>query len=188
MLGWLLALTLVVGDLWPGAPTCADSCAFRHSICDSLLTVRASLAPRRPTATLPRPSTTAGVPVSRRTGCWSCPVRWWWQGDCVLPTSNGAPSRNLPGSTAACMCCSYIVSSALQACVQRGDVAVAQRVLRETGCEALAESASWLILRRARRFELPLHCGAPEGWRHVAQPFTPALALLSRHLRQRPAL
>ena len=46
---------------------------------------------------------------------------------------------------------------ALQLCLKRRDVAAAQRVLRETGCEALTENASWLILRRARRFELPVH-------------------------------
>jgi len=46
---------------------------------------------------------------------------------------------------------------ALQSFVARGDVASAQGVLLEMGREALTENASWLVLRRARRFELPVH-------------------------------
>jgi len=46
---------------------------------------------------------------------------------------------------------------ALQLCLDRGEVASAQRVLMAMGCEALTENASWLILRRARPFELPMH-------------------------------
>jgi hypothetical protein len=46
---------------------------------------------------------------------------------------------------------------ALQTCLDGGDVASAQRVLVEMGREALTENASWLILRRVRRFELPVH-------------------------------
>ena len=45
---------------------------------------------------------------------------------------------------------------ALQLYLKRGDVAAAQGVLRETSREALTENASWLMLRRARRFELPV--------------------------------
>jgi hypothetical protein len=36
-------------------------------------------------------------------------------------------------------------------------VAAAQHVLIATGCEALTEHANWLMLRRARKFELPVH-------------------------------
>jgi hypothetical protein len=46
---------------------------------------------------------------------------------------------------------------ALQACLHRGDVASAQHVLRDMGCEAPTPHAKWLILRRGRKFELPVH-------------------------------
>jgi hypothetical protein len=46
---------------------------------------------------------------------------------------------------------------ALQTALEGGDVAAAQHVLIATGCEALTEHANWLMLRRARKFELPVH-------------------------------
>ena len=46
---------------------------------------------------------------------------------------------------------------ALQLCLKRRGVAATQGVFRETSREAPTDNASWLILRRARWFELQVH-------------------------------
>lgn len=46
---------------------------------------------------------------------------------------------------------------ALQVCLDCNDIAAAQQVLIAMGREALTENASWLILRRARPVDLPVH-------------------------------
>ena len=46
---------------------------------------------------------------------------------------------------------------ALHTCIERRDVPAAQDVLRDMGREALSEHASWLLLRRARPFDVPVH-------------------------------
>ncbi len=46
---------------------------------------------------------------------------------------------------------------ALHICIERRDVPAAQDVLRDMGREALTEHASWLLLRRARPFDVPVH-------------------------------
>ena len=158
VLGWLLALTLVVGDLWPGG---ADR------VLTAVTTVTQSVTRFLPSQGEPGAAATDSHAAEAEHHGWSAsePPHWLLVLSGTLVVAGG-------------LCIAYIERrafeeltrqysrmyvlfvhsiDALQLCLQRGDVAAAQRVLRETGCEALTESASWLILRRARRFELPVH-------------------------------
>jgi hypothetical protein len=148
MLGWLLALGLVAGDVM------------------AVVTPRVPAAESAPSSFTP----TAAAPDSHAmAGSHGWSARHPQHGLLVLPgtlvVAGGLLIAYGERRTFEELARQYnhmyvlFVQSieALQTYLDRGDVAAAQHVLIATGCEALTEHANWLILRRARKFELPVH-------------------------------
>lgn len=158
ILGWLLALALVAGDFLAvgqaQAPAAADTATPPAT--------HAAPAPPQPATAVPDNHAAASGPHG-----WSAlqPPHWLLVLSGTLAVAGGlliAYGERRAFEELARQYNRMAVLyehgiDALQTCLERGNVASSQRVLTEMGREALTENASWLILRRARRVELPVH-------------------------------
>lgn len=156
-LGWLLALTLVAGDLMPEV-------ADRVLTAVNTVTQAVGQSWLSPTPSVTVPDSHAAADGLRS---WSAsqPPHLLLILSGTLAVAGGLCIAYSERRAFEALARQYNRMSvlfaqsieALQFWLDHEDVAAAQRVLMATGYEALTENASWLILRRARPFELPVH-------------------------------
>jgi hypothetical protein len=156
-LGLLLALTLVGNDVWPG---------IKNRVLAAPHTTVQSATPSEPSQDTPSAAPDSHAVTDSHHG-WSSrqPPHWLLilsgsllvaGGLCIAYGERRAFEELARQYNRMSVLFAHSIE-ALQLCLDRGEVASAQRVLLAMGCEALTENASWLILRRARPFELPMH-------------------------------
>ncbi len=158
VLGWLLALGFMVGDL---RPEVADR------VLAAVTTVTQSVAqfwPSHDTSDAAAPDSQAGA-VAHHGWSASEPPHWVLILSGTLVVAGGLciayNERRAYEELARQYNRMHVLFAqsieALQFHLEGEDVPAAQDVLRDMGREALTENAGWLILRRARPFELPVH-------------------------------